>query len=571
MPTLGINAKTVAPAQPLADKETAKSFSAVLEQAGLSPQVSPPTQPTTSDERETKSLGKEPAKRETTPSDSKTGDSQSRADASSQTLPPAAVIPDKTVPIIVVQPVLLPFFTWNAGTEDCARNAAKGDSQNDAATSSATSETNATGKPDAIGEWFLTRVVSEHVTLSEMQRVSAPPNDEASRSTPSETTSTGKPDPIRESFLMPVVSEHAAPLEAQRIPAPQEPSNLAQAVPLTSDIPGPASVVTSNLDPLNNTGLSRPHGLSSDAAQASKHDNLVPPTTTLATDQNVAACIISPPPVAAPAPTPVNIKAGPAQVKSVKPASEKSRASVLPESVGNTQENADASTSAKVQSHKGGSSASETVQAPDSNTSSNQLRTSEASPSFSMAGAVAGTQPTTTGDGKAGTAALTPEGNEQQSGRLSPEQTGVTQDHLPESSAAYTPLVNSAKLVERMGESELRVGIRAGEFGSVDIRTSMVRNQFTAEISVERSELGRAMAAELPSLHDRLAEQRVSVANIAVQNSASGHSSASQHEKPRSEQPTRAMNTGTIRDDAPAPAWLGLETTGPELRLDIHM
>jgi len=85
-------------------------------------------------------------------------------------------------------------------------------------------------------------------------------------------------------------------------------------------------------------------------------------------------------------------------------------------------------------------------------------------------------------------------------------------------------LLHSARLVERIGQTELRVGIQAGEFGNVDIRTSMVRNQFTAQISVERGDLGKVLAAELPSLQNKLSEQRLPMANITLQNQSSGGS-----------------------------------------------
>jgi flagellar hook-length control protein FliK len=131
--------------------------------------------------------------------------------------------------------------------------------------------------------------------------------------------------------------------------------------------------------------------------------------------------------------------------------------------------------------------------------------------------------------------------------------------------------VQSAKLVERIGEAELRLGIRAGEFGSVDIRTSMVRNQFSAEISVERGELGRVMAAELPSLQSRLTEQGVPVASITVQNHSGSSSSASDQREPRERQQQYATNLLSGRDEGPMPALIAFEGTALASRLDIHM
>ncbi len=136
--------------------------------------------------------------------------------------------------------------------------------------------------------------------------------------------------------------------------------------------------------------------------------------------------------------------------------------------------------------------------------------------------------------------------------------------------SASLPL-HAAKLVASMERSELRVGLRAGEFGNVDIRTSLARNQFTAEISVERGELGRALAAELPSLHHRLSEQHLSAANITVQDN-SGGSSADFQRGSRQSHTTATANTASSRDhqDSTLPA-IASEAREQTARLDIHM
>lgn len=88
--------------------------------------------------------------------------------------------------------------------------------------------------------------------------------------------------------------------------------------------------------------------------------------------------------------------------------------------------------------------------------------------------------------------------------------------------------LQSAKLVERLGQAELRVGVQVGDMGGVDIRTSMAHNQLTAEISVEHSELGHMLAANLPSLQNKLSEHQIQTANITFQNQMSGNSSQSE-------------------------------------------
>lgn len=136
--------------------------------------------------------------------------------------------------------------------------------------------------------------------------------------------------------------------------------------------------------------------------------------------------------------------------------------------------------------------------------------------------------------------------------------------------SANSPL-HTAKLIAGMEQSELRVGLRSGEFGNVDIRTSLVRNQFTAEILVERSELGRALAAELPSLQHRLTEQHLPSANVTVQDHSSG-GSPDFRQGSRSDQgvPAPASVSGDRAQQEPILA-APPEAREASARLDIHM
>ena len=131
-------------------------------------------------------------------------------------------------------------------------------------------------------------------------------------------------------------------------------------------------------------------------------------------------------------------------------------------------------------------------------------------------------------------------------------------------------LLHSARLVERVGQAELRIGIQTGEFGNVDIRTSMVRNQFTAQISVERGELGKVLAAELPSLQNKLSEQRLPGANITLQNQSGG--SAGFGQGSRQSQTMQQIVIPYSPEAELAPALMSTaDTSISNGRLDVHM
>jgi flagellar hook-length control protein FliK len=77
-------------------------------------------------------------------------------------------------------------------------------------------------------------------------------------------------------------------------------------------------------------------------------------------------------------------------------------------------------------------------------------------------------------------------------------------------------IVNTAKLVQGIGQSELRIGLQSRELGSVDIRTSIAAHTFSAQIFVEHRDVANTLSSELPGLYSRLADQRVLAGPIQI-------------------------------------------------------
>ena len=62
------------------------------------------------------------------------------------------------------------------------------------------------------------------------------------------------------------------------------------------------------------------------------------------------------------------------------------------------------------------------------------------------------------------------------------------------------PVINTAKLIQSMGQSEMRVGMRSTDFGNISISTSATRDLISAQISLEHGELARTLATHLPEM-----------------------------------------------------------------------
>jgi hypothetical protein len=98
------------------------------------------------------------------------------------------------------------------------------------------------------------------------------------------------------------------------------------------------------------------------------------------------------------------------------------------------------------------------------------------------------------------------------------------------------PSINTAKLVQDLGQSEMRVGIRSAEFGDISIRTSATPDLISAQISLDHSDLAKVLATHLPELQAKLGGGQS--ANVQIEMSAqhagtSGGSSNSSAEDPQ--------------------------------------
>jgi len=91
----------------------------------------------------------------------------------------------------------------------------------------------------------------------------------------------------------------------------------------------------------------------------------------------------------------------------------------------------------------------------------------------------------------------------------------------------------TARLVQGMSQSEFRVGMQSQEFGTIDIRTSIARHMFSAQISVEHTDVAKSLTAQLPGLYHRLADQQVAVGNIVIHGQSLETSSGLAHDAQR--------------------------------------
>jgi hypothetical protein len=142
-------------------------------------------------------------------------------------------------------------------------------------------------------------------------------------------------------------------------------------------------------------------------------------------------------------------------------------------------------------------------------------------------------------------------------------------------SATPAPVVvQSARVLERMGQTEMRVGVNTADFGNVELRASVCQDRVGASINATHIDLRTAMMAEMPSLERAMQQQhlRLDQLDFGAQ-TGSQDRGASAQQQPRSSYGAQAASRASPADDtAPAQetaapsAWVAPQSSG----LNVH-
>jgi hypothetical protein len=109
----------------------------------------------------------------------------------------------------------------------------------------------------------------------------------------------------------------------------------------------------------------------------------------------------------------------------------------------------------------------------------------------------------------------------------SPEVPGSIHSETGESIAVTG--INTARLVQAMNGTEMRVGLRSTEFGDISIRTSVSQQQMLAQISLDHSDLSSALSAHVSSAQTKLGQESGLQTVIEIHNQGSTLSGGSEH------------------------------------------
>jgi hypothetical protein len=144
------------------------------------------------------------------------------------------------------------------------------------------------------------------------------------------------------------------------------------------------------------------------------------------------------------------------------------------------------------------------------------------------------------------------------------------------------PIINTAKLIQSMGQSEMRVGMRSDDFGNISISTSATRDLISAQISLDHVELARTLAVHLPEMQARFGGNQAMDVRIDTNGQSTGQSTGTSpgmsngsHDGSRGDRQQKgsassSQSAGGFAGQGSAIAAAGLPSGEANARLDIR-
>jgi hypothetical protein len=144
------------------------------------------------------------------------------------------------------------------------------------------------------------------------------------------------------------------------------------------------------------------------------------------------------------------------------------------------------------------------------------------------------------------------------------------------------PIINTAKLIQSMGQSEMRVGMRSDDFGNISISTSATRDLISAQISLDHGELARTLAVHLPEMQARFGGTQAMDVRIDTNGQATGQGAGtspgmsngshdgSHGDRQQKGSASSSQSAGGFAVQGSAIAAAGLPSAEADARLDIR-
>jgi hypothetical protein len=135
--------------------------------------------------------------------------------------------------------------------------------------------------------------------------------------------------------------------------------------------------------------------------------------------------------------------------------------------------------------------------------------------------------------------------------------------------------INSAKVIQTMGETEMHVAMHSVEFGDISIRTALNQQQMVAQISLDHNDLSQAISSHLSTMQAKLGQEYGLQASIQISNQGSslsgGQGESSQREQQRFAGSTQGRTVSSQQIDESSSSSVAPISAGSGHGLDIRI
>jgi hypothetical protein len=108
-----------------------------------------------------------------------------------------------------------------------------------------------------------------------------------------------------------------------------------------------------------------------------------------------------------------------------------------------------------------------------------------------------------------------------------------TSIHADSNETVAPSSINTARLIQSMSETEMRVGMHSSEFGEISIRTTVSQQQMLTQISLDHNELSQAISAHVATAQAKLVDEHGLHALIEINNQGASFDGNSGQSSPR--------------------------------------
>jgi hypothetical protein len=114
--------------------------------------------------------------------------------------------------------------------------------------------------------------------------------------------------------------------------------------------------------------------------------------------------------------------------------------------------------------------------------------------------------------------------------------------HLEGNETVAPSSINTARLIQSISETEMRVGMHSSEFGEISIRTTVSQQQMLTQISLDHGELSQAISAHVSAAQAKLGDEHGLHALIEINNLGASFAGGSGQYSPREQR--NSTNSG---------------------------